>query len=152
MNDTRNILEYRFNEYNKLYFDDKLYYCKMLTAHSTCAVGWYVYNNKKKDGMLCGTIYIANNVDWTEEMLKEVIIHEMIHHYVAQIDGHPHCDGFSWYGLFGHGSHFRAQCKRLKREFGLIIHIHGGPFYLQGYQPPTTGWGKLMEYIGQHLI
>ena len=152
MNVTRNILEYRFNEYNKLYFDDKLYYCKMLTAHSTYAVGWYVSNTKKKDGKRCGTIYIAKNVDWTEEWLKEVIIHEMIHHYVAQIDGHPHCDGFSWYGLFGHGSHFRAQCKRLKKEFGLIIRIHDGPFHLQGYQPPTTFWGKLMAYIEQYLV
>ena len=148
---TKNLLEYRFNQYNRLYFDSRLYYCKMQVIHSTNTVGWYVSEGKKKDGLLCGTIYIARNVDWTEELLKEIIIHEMIHHYVAQIDGHPHCDGFSWYGIFGHGTHYRAQVKRLKREFGLNIRIHGGPFYLQGYQPPTTLWGKLLEYISCRL-
>ena len=149
---TKGKLEQLFNEYNKLYFEDKLYYCKLMVVHSTGPVGWYVCDSKTKYGKLCGTIYIATNVDWTEENLHNVLIHEMIHHYVAQIDGHPHCDGYTWYGLFGHGTHFRAQCKRIKRDFGLTIHIHGGPrIYLKEQKAPTTRWGKMIETIGIYL-
>ena len=48
---------------------------------------------------------------------EDIIIHEMIHHYVRTIDR-------QWGGLFGHGRLFRRQCKRLKRDYGLAITIH----------------------------
>ena len=50
-------------------------------------------------------------------LFKTVMIHEMIHHYLRSV---KHSSG----GLFRHNWRFRRQCRRLKRDYGIIIHIH----------------------------
>lgn len=49
--------------------------------------GRYTYS-VAKDSKKIGHIGIAYNVDWNEEDLCEVIIHEMVHHYVQMTEGH----------------------------------------------------------------
>ena len=59
----------------------------------------------------------TNDVDWTEETLREVLVHEMIHHYVKSIFGKNE------YLFFRHGFRFRRMMKKLNNEFGLEITI-----------------------------
>ena len=66
---------------------------------------------------------ISKSVDWDEEKLKQIIVHEMIHHYVHTIDG------ISLDGLFQHGFHFVRQTKntlsqRLTHVLGNKLHLY----------------------------
>jgi len=113
---TKEDIRIRYKEYNRLYFGNQLKHCHFSVQKMWC-LG--LYTNKKVDsnGIIEGHIWITNDVDWTEDDLREVIIHEMIHHYVKTVDR-------KWSGLFGHGRLFRRQCKRLKQDYGLNILIH----------------------------
>ena len=113
---TKEDIRVRYKEYNQLYFGNQLKHCKFSVQKMSWCEGMYTYK-KEKDGIIEGRIWLTNDIDWTEETLREVIIHEMIHHYVKTIDR-------KWGGLFGHGRLFRRQCKRLKRDYGLTIRIH----------------------------
>ena len=104
---TKEDIRIRYKEYNRLYFCNQLKHCKF-SVQKQSPLGTYT-SKKEKDGTITGHIWIAYDVDWTEETLREVIIHEMIHHYVKTIDKR-----FS--GLFGHGYPFLKQCRRLKRD------------------------------------
>lgn len=142
---TKILLKDKFEEYNNKYFNSMLPKCEM----SACKLnyfGQYTHSNSK-----CGKrnrIWITTDVDWTEETLKDVLIHEMIHHYVTTVDGCELFDGFSWYGLFGHGKHFRKQVRRLKKEFGLKIHIHYYFLYHKNEKIPTNFFKKMLRFIG----
>jgi hypothetical protein len=105
-----------------------------------------------KNGKCKNRIMLTSDVNWTEESLRDVLIHEMIHHYVVAIDGCKGIDGFSWYGLFGHGKRFRRQVRRIKREHGLKIHIHGDSnLYHKNERVTTTRWGKFVRFINYNL-
>ena len=123
---TKENIRTRFKEYNRLYFEGQLKHCKF-TVQKQFPLGTYTCK-KEKDGTITGHIWIANDVDWTEETLQEVIIHEMIHHYVKTIDKH-----FS--GLFGHGFPFLRQCRRLKRDYGLTIHVTSPLLHINQEKP-----------------
>ena len=94
----------------------------------------------ERRGKLIGHIWIASNVDWNEEDLREVIVHEMIHHYVRMIEGH---EG----GLFGHNWRFKRQCKRLKRDYGLNIHIFSYNICRIGQKKPTNAFQRFRRLI-----
>ena len=118
---TKEDLKVRFDEYNRQYFDSVLPRCEFSVIKLRC-LGSYMFSSGK-NGKRKYRIRLTSDVNWTEESLRDVLIHEMIHHYVVVIDGCKGIDGFSWYGLFGHGKRFRRQVRRLKREHGLKIHI-----------------------------
>ena len=90
-----------YKEYNKLYFNGILPPCD---CH-------YIKLDVK------GKIWITNDVDWTDETLREVLVHEMIHHYVKAIEGKNE------YIFFRHGFRFRRMMRRLNKEFGLGITV-----------------------------
>lgn len=101
-------------KYNKLYFNGVLPKCKCHVFKGKSCYGFYSYQKNNK----AAGIWIAYNVEWTEETLRECVVHEMIHHYVRTIEGHKG-------GLLGHNWRFRRQCRRLKKEFGINITIFG---------------------------
>lgn len=112
---TKEDIRKRYHEYNRLYFDNRLKHCSFSVQKMWC-LGRYT-NKKEKDGIIEGHVWITTDVDWTEDDLRQVIIHEMIHHYVKTIDR-------KLGGLFGHGRLFRRQCKRLKKDYGLNIFVY----------------------------
>ena len=70
------------------------------------------YTNKQDDdGTVHGKIWITNDVDWTEDVLREVIVHEMIHHYVKSIKKKNE------YLFFKHGFQFRKKMRQLNKDF-----------------------------------
>ena len=147
---TKDDLKVRFDEYNRLYFDSVLPRCEFSVIKLSC-LGSYMFSSGK-NGKRKYRIRLTSDVNWTEESLRDVLIHEMIHHYVVAIDGCKGIDGFSWYGLFGHGKRFRRQVRRINREHGLKIHIHGDTnLYHKNEKIPTTKWGKFVRYINYNL-
>ena len=103
---TKELIKKKFKEYNDKYFNSILPKCEFSACKLHC-FGQYTCAKSKSSKR--NRIWITTDVDWTEETLKDVLIHEMIHHYVTTVDGCELFDGFSWYGLFGHGKHFRKQ-------------------------------------------
>ena len=131
----------RFNEYNKKYFDGILPPCKchVIMKKEHTPLGFY--NPIERKGKLIGHIWIASNVDWNEEDSREVIVHEMIHHYVRMIEGHKG-------GLFGHNWRFKRQCKRLKDDYGLIINTTSYNICRIGQKKPTNSFQRFRRFIG----
>lgn len=131
----------RFNEYNKKYFDGILPPCKchVIMKKEHTPLGFY--NLIERKGKLIGHIWIASNVDWNEEDLREVIVHEMIHHYVRMIEGHKG-------GLFGHNWRFKRQCKRLKDDYGIIINTASYNICRIGQKKPTNSFQRFRRLIG----
>ena len=142
---TKEDLKARFDEYNRLYFGSVLPRCEFSVIKLSC-LGRYMFSFGK-NGKRKYRIRLTSDVNWTEETLRDVLIHEMIHHYIVAIDGCKGIDGFSWYGLFGHGKRFRRQVRRIKQEHGLQVHIHPHMYYHKGEKFPTTRWGKLVRFI-----
>ena len=146
---TKEDLKARFDEYNRLYFGSALPRCEFSVTKLSC-LGRYMLSSGK-NGKRKYRIGITIDVNWTEETLRDVLIHEMIHHYVVAIDGCKGIDGFSWYGLFGHGKRFRRQVRRIKRQFGQNIHIHPHHIYHIRERVPTSWWGKFVRRIYYNL-
>lgn len=132
-------IQTRFDIYNQQYFNGVLPKCKYHVLRYNDGPDGF-YNPLLKDGKLIGHIWIQHKVDWTEEDLREVIVHEMIHHYVQTIEGHKG-------GLFGHNWRFRRQCRRIKKEYGLIIAIHKRVCRI-GETKPTTLAQKVRRFFG----
>lgn len=147
---TKEDLKVRFDEYHHQYFNSVLPQCEFSVIKLSC-LGRYMFSSGKNGKRKC-RIRLTSDVNWTEETLRDVLIHEMIHHYVVAIDGCKGIDGFSWYGLFGHGKRFRRQVRRIKREHGLKIHIHGDSnLYHKNERVPTTRWGEFVRRIYYNL-
>lgn len=111
---TKELIKGIYNKYNKIYFNGSLKCCKFHVFASHSCFGRYTYS-KKNDGIV-GDIWIAYNVEWNEDNLIEVVVHEMIHHYIRLVEGRSG-------GLFGHNWRFRRQCKRIKKKYGVTIRI-----------------------------
>jgi hypothetical protein len=79
------------------------------------AFGLYRTLNKGKKNV--GVISFTKKVEWTDEMVKQIMIHEMIHHYVHTIEN------VKLDGLFHHGKHFIKQVKRIKKDYNYEILI-----------------------------
>lgn len=112
---TKELIKERFEEYNQKYFNKQLGRCNFyLLPKNKSILGKYNGREDKK-GTPIDRIGIGTNVIWTEDAFKHVLIHEMVHMYNRRIDN---C---VWDGVLGHGRHFRRQCRRLKREFGIDV-------------------------------
>ena len=122
---TRELLEGLFEEYNRKYFGGVLGPCRMRIRNLAGFVGSYVYDGKPGRRRPASVIYLAGNVlvRWTPETLEASLVHEMVHMYVTTILGKERD------GLLGHGRLFRRECRRIRRETGLIIHVHC--FYME---------------------
>lgn len=112
---TKELLKELYEEYNQTYFDGVLGKCEFsLYPKSTGFLGSYRdrydRNGKPKD-----RIWIGTCVKWNEPLLREVLIHEMIHMYNRRIDGRKRD------GLLGHGRYFRKQVRRIRKQFGIDV-------------------------------
>ena len=109
----------KFDHYNKLFFEGKLGKCDFFWLISKRGFYGKYIGKQAKNGQIYSKIGITRSVQWTEDTLKELLVHEMIHMYISTVEGKSHD------GVLGHGKRFKAHCKRLKDNFGLVIRIHG---------------------------
>lgn len=110
---TKELLKALFAEYNALYFDGKLGKCGFsFFSKNISFLGWYCAKEDSR-GRPNDKIWIGTSVKWTEEGLKRVLIHEMIHMYVCRVEGRKYD------GVLGHGWRFRRQCRRIRKNYGI---------------------------------
>lgn len=114
---TKDILKVLFKEYNKKYFNNELSMCTMHYSNIDICLGRYIPRNGK-DGNIKGHIWITTKVEWSEETIEAVLIHEMIHHYIKTIEKRK------FDGLFGHGFFFKRKMNKINKKFGLNIKTH----------------------------
>lgn len=140
MTPTKELLKKLYKEYNEKYFYGKLGKCDFsFFSKNISFLGWYCGKETCKN-IPNDKIWIGTAVKWTEDALKCVLIHEMIHMYVYRIEGHKYD------GIFGHGRRFRKQCKRLKKEFGLDVLRSPNIEYINKKFSPKL-WERIFTYL-----
>ena len=112
---TKELLKELYAEYNQTYFGGVLGECEFhLFPKTTGFLGAYRDHVDRK-GKAQDRIWIGTCVKWNETLLRDVLVHEMIHLYNRRIDGRKHD------GLLGHGRYFRRQVRRIKKQFGINV-------------------------------
>lgn len=139
MDVTKEELKRRFDAYNKLYFFGSLGKCEFHFLNKNVIV-LGKYNEKKNGRGRTPQIWLGQSVVWTDTLLKNVLIHEMIHMYNFTVEG---C---KFDGILGHGRHFRRQCRRLKRNYGLDISAHSFDSKVQ-YKVHTERAGVFWRFL-----
>lgn len=112
---TTDILEEKFDECNKQYFNSELPYPFLGVFSKKRPFAKFTYLIKKKNGkkeLLYKKISISDYYDFTEEQLIDILVHEMIHYYIAYNGIKDNKE---------HGKEFTLMMDRLNNEFGLGI-------------------------------
>lgn len=136
---TKADLKERFDKYNVMYFDGKLGKCKFYwMSPNQNNYGKYIGQPSPKG--IISSIGVARNTIWTEDNLRELLVHEMIHMYITTIEGKM------FDGVLGHGRRFRAHRKRLRKEHGLNIRIHGDFGYINKKLYPKL-WDRVLTWL-----
>lgn len=115
---TQKIIEEAFNQFNALCFEGKLPPVPMKISRARVSLGKCVYMatrplfGKKK----CSNfeIRISNQFDLTQTEIEDVVIHEMIHYYIAY---------FGIADTSAHGKVFRKMMQEINAKFGRNITI-----------------------------
>ena len=141
---TKELLKQKFEEYNKLYFNNELPMCTFSYNYMKDAFGRYT-THTKSNGRKIGHIWISKSIDLDEEMLRELLVHEMIHHYVRIIEG-VFFDGF-----FCHGRHFVRQIKRIKKEHGLEIQVFSLDWHFRNEKPNNSYYLRIIGFLRNKL-
>lgn len=113
---TTDILAERFEEYNKLYFDDELPTPDFFLLKSYSKLGMFRFieiPSRRKIKYV--KILISCYYDWTEGQLRSVLVHEMIHYYVERKYFHN--------GQPQHGELFTNKMNELNEKYDLNIAV-----------------------------
>lgn len=110
---TKEILETRFDECNRLYFDGKLKSVKLgfLSKSYKTLVGIFEFeidNNRRVNNR---SIKISKRIDWDEDKLKSVLLHEMAHLSVTQ----------KYKKDKKHGLAYIKECKRIETQYNVKV-------------------------------
>lgn len=112
---TKELLKELFDECNEKYFYGKLGKCTFsLFPKNNLCLGKFS-DRVDKNGKPKDKIWVGTSINWTEETLKLLLIHEMIHMYNIRVEK---C---RFNGLTGHGFYFKRQQRRIKRDYGIDI-------------------------------
>ena len=110
---TTEILQEKFEEYNNLYFNGELPLPRfgLLKSYMTC--GYFsckkIIGKRKLRGQ---RIDISCYYDWEEEGLRDILVHEMIHYYLA----YKHIDN-----ELTHGDAFINMANNFNEIYGMNI-------------------------------
>lgn len=129
---TEKVLEKKFDECNKIYFNNGLPYPFFSIFCKKKPFAKFTYLKKKKNGenvLVYKKISVSNYYDFNEEQLRDIIVHEMIHYFIAYNDIKDNKE---------HGKIFLSIAERLNSEFGLNIEkTRSTSSYLRKENAPT---------------
>lgn len=110
---TETIIEQKFREYNLMYFDRELPLPQfgLLKSYRTC--GYFSCNKiVGRRRLKKPRIELSCRFDWEENDFRNVLVHEMIHYYLA----YKHIDN-----EITHGEAFLKMSEGFNRKYGLNI-------------------------------
>jgi tRNA G37 N-methylase Trm5 len=109
--DKFNLMAY-FTKYNNEFFGGILPYPEFKIRKSYFTLGYFSCNYNNDYSMYNCVLEISNRYDYTEEQLRNVIVHEMIHYYLAFTKKDIKME---------HGAEFDRMATKLNREYFLNI-------------------------------
>lgn len=101
-----------FTKYNNEYFGGILPYPEFKIRKSYTTLGYFSCNYNEDYSMYNCILEISNRYDYTEEQLRDVIVHEMIHYYLAYTKKDV---------KMKHGDEFIAMAYTLNKKYSLNI-------------------------------
>ena len=112
----KKLIEKLFKEYNKQYFNNKLPICSFGTHHSFKMLGYFsCYKDLYRPGKFKNMrITISYCYDFSEDELKHILLHEMIHLYLVHTKS-------ALDGNLDHGYLFTNTMREFNKKFGLNI-------------------------------
>lgn len=132
---TTEILKERFDKYNKEYFNGELFTPELLLKRSFKTMGLFECTKKslQRGRRIWGAkIHISSYFNWTEEFLRDVLVHEMIHFYLAK----KHIDD-----NLSHGEEFLKMANRFNEEYGMNIAVtYEGRKMGRSKEAPRISW------------
>lgn len=136
---TKQEIASRFARYNQMYFGGRLGRCRF--SYQPCFyLGMYQYFPEAK-GRPRSKITINSKVCWTDETLRTVIVHEMVHMYTRTVLN------VRYDGVFNHGIRFKRECRRLKRDFGIVITTNGYDLHYLKNTPYPKLWERVLQFL-----
>ena len=135
-----NTMPRMFNECNKLYFNRSLPEPKYGIIHKTSILARFeFYRNKKntKKTISYQTIKFSDCYDFTEEQFRNLMVHEMIHYYLAWNNIKEFKD---------HGKKFMAMASEINEKYNLNVtkKIDTSSYVLTEDAPKHTGIMKIL--------
>ena len=106
-----------FYDCNEKYFNNELPTPKFDLMHTTKYLGWFGYRknkkkNKNKEPLEYKIIKMCDCYDFDEKDFIEIMVHEMIHYYIAWNQIKDNGD---------HGKMFMEKANEIKEKYGLDI-------------------------------
>ena len=107
------ILTKKFRKFNEKYFNKELPLPKITLLHSYRYLGYFLCDKViGRRRLKHQEIQISDYYDWDEKELDNIIIHEMIHYYLA----YKHIDND-----LTHGKAFQEMANKFNKEYGFNI-------------------------------
>ena len=123
---TKKEIEERFDRYNDLYFGGKVTKPKKFEVstpiRNILGLTRPMYN--KNTGQYSAALHISRLYNWTDENLRDVIVHEMIHLFIGD-----YLQPLLWWELIfpclvkQHDGEFKDIMKQLNENFGLHVQL-----------------------------
>ena len=101
-----------FHLYNFDYFGNKLPAPNFKVRHSYRTLGFFSCEYDEDGYMFNQTIEISDSYDYTESQLRDILVHEMIHYYLAYNGIDTECS---------HGKEFNKIADKFNRTYGMNI-------------------------------
>lgn len=103
---------YLFNEYNNMCFGGELPRPILSLMHSKKMLGYFSCDIDEDGEINNPTIEISDSYEYTEDKLRDVLVHEMIHYYLAYTQKDLN---------FTHGKEFKRLANFFNSNFGMNI-------------------------------
>ena len=111
------LIKEKFNEYNKLYFNSELPKCEIKIKSAYRYYGLFeCKDHEKYKKATFKTITISDLYDYTDENLKNILVHEMIHYFLIEKKKLFH-------DSIKHGPEFQKMAKEFNEKYNLNIKI-----------------------------
>lgn len=111
---TKELIEEKYNEYNKAYFNNELPKVKFTLNNGIDYAGMFTFRKNKEGKVVANTLSLSRYCDFDENTLKEVILHEMIHVCLSYKGSKTHTK---------HGKDFVQMCEEFEKKYNIHIGI-----------------------------
>ena len=101
-----------FQYYNSRHFNGVLPFPRIVVRHSYRTLGVFSYETTECGNMVNSTIEISDNYDYTKEQFRDILVHEMIHYYLAYTKKDVKCT---------HGNEFHKMADKFRFNYGWNI-------------------------------
>ena len=101
-----------FHEYNQKYFGGVLPFPELKIRHSYRILGYFSCEYDTNGKMFNQCIEISDNYDYLDNQFRDILIHEMVHYYLAYVGIDVECH---------HGMEFLNMAEKFNKDYNMNI-------------------------------